>query len=121
MSSKVKVEWMNGTKEAKKIESILEALGGACRMDIYRQGDVIIAPSSIPKGAKQTGSEIHIASETGNPHVLKGKVFTSRSQQYVVLEEPTEMTHPQHAPRLLEAGSYEVRTVRDYIGRRLMD
>jgi hypothetical protein len=108
-------------KEAKKIESILEALGGACKMDIFRQGDVIITPSKVPKGAKQTGNEVRIASETGNPHVLKGKVFSSRSQQYIVLEEPTEMTHPQHAPRLLQAGSYEVRTVRDYIERRLMD
>jgi hypothetical protein len=90
-------------------------------MDIHRQGDVIVAPCKIPKGAKQTGSEIRIASETGNPHVLKGKVFSSGRQQYVVLEEPTEMTHPQHAPLSLQPGPYEVRTVRDYIGRVLLD
>ncbi len=90
-------------------------------MDIHRQGDVIVAPCKIPKGAKQTGSEIRIASETGNPHVLKGKVFSSGRQQYVVLEEPTEMTHPQHAPLSLQPGSYEVRTVRDYVGRVLLD
>ena len=90
-------------------------------MDIFRQGDVIVAPSSIPKGAKQTGNEVRIASETGNPHVLKGQVFSSGSQQYIVLEEPTEMTHPQHAPLSLQPGSYEVKTVRDYIGRTLMD
>ena len=90
-------------------------------MDIYRQGDVIVAPCRMPKGARQTGDEIRIASETGNPHVLKGKVFASGRQQYVVLEEPTEMTHPQHAPLSLQPGSYEVRTVRDYIGRVLLD
>lgn len=90
-------------------------------MDIHRQGDVIVAPCSIPKSAKQTGTEIRIASETGNPHVLNGKVFSSGRQQYVVLEQPTEMTHPQHAPLSLQPGSYEVRTVRDYIGRVLLD
>jgi hypothetical protein len=90
-------------------------------MDIHRQGDVIVAPCRIPKGSKQTGSEIRIASETGNPHVLKGKVFSSGRQQYVVLEESTDMTHPQHAPLSLQPGSYEVRTVRDYIGRVLLD
>jgi hypothetical protein len=90
-------------------------------MDIHRQGDVIVAPCRIPKGARQTGNEIRIASETGNPHVLKGKVFSSGRQQYIVLEEQTEMTHPQHAPLSLQPGSYEVRTVRDYIGRVLLD
>ncbi len=63
-------------------------------MDIFRQGDVIVAPCSIPKGAKQTGTEVRIASETGNPHVLKGKVFSSGSQQYVVLDEPTRDDPP---------------------------
>ena len=38
-------------------------------MDIYRQGDVIITPSKVPKGAKLTGNEVRIASETGNTHV----------------------------------------------------
>ncbi len=90
-------------------------------MDIHRQGDVIVAPCRMPKGAKLTGREIRIASETGNPHVLKGKVFSSGRQQYVVLDEPTEMTHPQHASLSLQPGSYEVRTVRDYIGRVLLD
>jgi len=90
-------------------------------MDIYRQGDVIVAPRRIPKGAKLTGNEVRIAGETGNPHVLKGKVFSSGRRQYIVLEEPTEMTHPQHAPLSLQPGSYEVRTVRDYIGRVLLD
>ncbi len=90
-------------------------------MNIHRQGDVIVAPSRLPKAAKQTGSEIRIASETGNPHVLKGKVFSSGRQQYIVLDEPTEMTHPQHAPLSLQPGSYEVRTVRDYMGRILLD
>jgi hypothetical protein len=68
-----------------------------------------------------TGNEVRIASETGNPHVLKGKVFSSGRQQYVVLEEPTEMTHPQHAPLMLQPGSYEIRTVRDYIGPVVLD
>jgi len=91
------------------------------QLDIFRQGDVIVAPCKIPKGAKQTGSEVRVASETGNPHVLKGKVFSSGAQQYVLLEEPAEMTHPQHPPLALPSGSYEVRTVRDYIGRVLLD
>lgn len=77
--------------------------------------------SRLPKGARRAGDEVRIASETGNPHVLKGKVFAAARQQYVVLEQPTEMTHPQHPPRFLQPGIYEVRTVRDYIPRRSMD
>jgi hypothetical protein len=90
-------------------------------MKILRQGDVVLTPAKLPRAAKLTGSEVRIASETGNPHVLAGKVFSANQQQYVVLETPAEMTHPQHAALRLEPGTYRVSTVRDYLPTRLLD
>ena len=90
-------------------------------MKVFRQGDVVIREASIPKGARFSGNEVRIASETGNAHVLPGKVFKSGSQQYVVLEEPTQIVHPQHQAITIPAGSYSVRTVNDYIPRRQLD
>jgi predicted phage tail protein len=91
-------------------------------MKILRQGDVVLTPAELPRAAKLTGSEVRIASETGNPHVLNGRVYrVSRQQQYVVLDAPAEMTHPQHAALRLEPGTYRVSTVRDYLPTRLLD
>ncbi len=90
-------------------------------MEILRQGDVVIVPSKVPRNAKSAGSEIRITSETGNAHVIRGKVLKSGSQQYIVLEEPTPVEHPGHAPLTVPAGTYQVRTVRDYIPRRMLD
>lgn len=100
---------------------------------IWRQGDVIIREvSEIPSNAIYLESkEIRIASETGNPHVLRAaQVFETRDstrnlqhrEQYVLLEEASEMTHPQHASLRLSPGFYLVTTVRDYApARNLLD
>ena len=89
--------------------------------------------SEIPKEAVLSDtSEIRIASETGNPHVLRAvQVFETKEnvrgtlhsrQQYALLEEVSTMTHPQHAPLQLSAGIYQITTVRDYApARRLLD
>jgi hypothetical protein len=100
---------------------------------IWRQGDVIVREvSEIPeKAVRAEANEIRIASETGNPHVLKvARVFERKDargalqprQQYVVLEEAATMSHPQHASLQLSAGMYRITTVRDYApARRLLD
>lgn len=100
---------------------------------IWRQGDVIVREvSEIPKNAMPLqSSEIKIASETGNPHVLRAtQVFETKDlkrglqprQRYALLEEETFMTHPQHASLLLSPGIYLITTVRDYApARRLLD
>jgi hypothetical protein len=90
-------------------------------MKVYRQGDVIVSEAKVPRRAEHVGNEVRIASETGNAHVLPGKAYRSGRLQYVVLEEPTQMTHPQHAALTLPAGTYGVRTVNDYIPRRMLD
>jgi len=91
------------------------------RLEIYLQGDVVVAPAKLPRNATSNGNEVRIASESGNPHVLKGRAFNAQGQQYVVLDEPTPLTHPQHPTKVIPAGTYEVRTVRDYIPRRFLD
>jgi hypothetical protein len=90
---------------------------------IWRQGDVIIREvSEIPRDAQISESNVvKISSETGNSHVLKAsRVFTtlyrnrSMQLQYVLLDEPSIMTHPQHPTLHLSAGTYSITTVRDY-------
>jgi hypothetical protein len=102
---------------------------------IWRQGDVVVREiSEIPKEAVLSDkTEIRIASETGNPHVLRAvQVFetkenvrgtTQSRQRYALLEdEVSTMTHPQHAPLQLSAGIYQITTIRDYApARRLLD
>ena len=100
---------------------------------IWRQGDVIVSEvSEIPENAVRADSnEIRIASETGNPHVLRAaQIFKTRDAkgnleaqlQYALLEEETSMTHPQHALLRLSPGVYRITTVRDYApARRLLD
>ena len=100
---------------------------------IWRQGDVIVHEiADIPENAVRADSrEIRIASETGNPHVLRAaQIFKTTDakgnleaqQQYALLEEETAMTHPQHAELRLPPCMYRITTVRDYAAaRRLMD
>ena len=100
---------------------------------IWRQGDVVVREiAEIPRGAVLAETtEVRIASETGNPHVLSPvQVFETQdarsSQQrgecYVLLDEASTMTHPEHAPLQLLPGMYEITTVRDYApARRLLD
>jgi hypothetical protein len=100
---------------------------------IWRQGDVVVSEvSGVPANAvRADSSEIRIASETGNPHVLRAaQIFKTRDgrrnlgaqQQYVLLEEETAMTHPQHAELRIPPGVYRITTVRDYApARRLLD
>lgn len=96
---------------------------------IWRQGDVTIREvSEIPNNALHLKSnKIRIASETGNPHVLRAtQVFETKdlepTQRYALLEEDAAMTHPQHASLHLSPGIYLITTVRDYApARGLMD
>jgi hypothetical protein len=100
---------------------------------IWRQGDVVVSEvSEVPENAVCSDlSEIRIVSETGNPHVLRAaQIFETRDdrgnlgaqQQYVLLEEETAMTHPQHAELRIPPGVYRIATVRDYApARRLLD
>jgi hypothetical protein len=102
---------------------------------IWRQGDVIVREvTAIPSDSVRSETdEVRIASETGHAHVLKGvRVFVNKNpsdpqlqgqlQQYVILEEPSQMVHPQHAALQLSRGMYRVTTVRDYApARRLLD
>ena len=95
---------------------------------IWRQGDVVVTEiSEIPSGAiSLETSEIRIASETGNPHVLRAKqLFAVKGggfEQFALLDQATSMTHPQHRALRLSPGIYRVTTVRDYApSRRLLD
>lgn len=80
---------------------------------IVRQGDALFIKEEIPEGArleKETG--VMVRGETGNPHKLGGvKVYSSNGQVYLQVEEPRELTHPQHPTMLVPPGSYRVAKV----------
>ena len=77
------------------------------------QGDVYLTPvTEVPADAKEIGTELRINSETGNVHALSGRVLQcNNGQQYIVIEKPALMEHPEHPPRQVEAGTYEVSTI----------
>ena len=83
---------------------------------VYRQGDVIL--EELPGYTKEYFEELgikgsdklEISSETGNKHILNAKVYWG---EYVVVEKPTELVHPQHPPLVIETGVYRLRFVRD--------
>ena len=82
-------------------------------MNLYIQGDVILRPvPTLPTDASPSGSELSVSSETGNAHALKGQVYSSSNGlQYVVLEQPAVMEHPEHGSKEIPAGVYQVDTV----------
>jgi hypothetical protein len=84
--------------------------------EIIRQGDVVLERrAKLPRTARHVAEHLRIASESGNPHELTGKVYGTRNgMQYVVLEQESQLTHPQHDPKVVAAGVYEVRSVRDF-------
>ncbi|MDG6918485.1 MAG: hypothetical protein JRN62_03510 [Nitrososphaerota archaeon] len=94
------------------------------RTIVGHQGDVIVERvSEVPKNAvKATSKTLSLHSESGNNHVLNASaVFNADSEEsYVIADEPTQMTHPQHPTLSLAPGIYSVRHVRDYTPRRNM-
>jgi len=84
---------------------------------LYRQGDVIFKKiDGIPLWAEKTGDSLVIESESGNNHVLEGQVYDNG--EYVVLEKPSTVKHPQHRQLTLPVGTYRVYRVRDYLRER---
>ncbi|MEM4449350.1 MAG: hypothetical protein QXQ33_00800 [Nitrososphaerota archaeon] len=88
---------------------------------VYRQGDVVLVRLHPDEEARakfdnQTpfANELVISSETGNAHKLCAPVYEAWGRQYVVLEHPTILEHPQHKNIVIEPGIYEVRMVRSY-------
>lgn len=95
--------------------------GGEYTVVIYRQGDVVLRPATIPGDAMEAEHRIEVKSETGHAHVIKGKVYVSGKQQYIMLDRPTPIEHPEHETLVIPPGTYQVDTVRSYVPIRNLD
>lgn len=82
---------------------------------IYAQGDVVIEKiDALPEGMVKSGNVLKVRGSTGNNHVLRAEVYENYKGRYVVVKRKANLTHPQHPPRAIPAGVYEVRGIRDH-------
>ena len=86
---------------------------------VFRQGDVVLIEESLPQSPDIDWKRRHplvIMGETGNAHVLEATVLQDEwnGSEYVVVEKPTPLTHPEHATLIIPPGTYRVTTVRDW-------
>ncbi len=85
-------------------------------MKIFRQGDVLLRKVDKKiKDAQSVGLEYVVAlgEKTGHKHVLtsKGDIKVSGvfgEQLNLILSEDATLTHDEHGPITLDAGTYEV-------------
>ena len=95
------------------------------KTQIVRHGEVLLVPTSLPKGAKlekETNKYIVAHSETGHHHVLatkeetdlsKFKVYSLSGETYLEVPEISELLHEKtgkeaHAPHKIVPGFYKV-------------
>jgi len=85
---------------------------------VYRQGDVVlkrIGASIDFVNLVKESDKLEVSGETGKAHVLEAPVYRHGSQLLVVLEKPTTIEHPDHAPITLPPGVYEVARTRSEV------
>jgi hypothetical protein len=93
---------------------------------VYRQGDVLLRKrtkeelfswdiKALSEGENKVAERLEISGETGKAHVLEAPVYRHGSQLLVVLEKPTAIEHPDHAPITLPPGVYEVARTRSEV------
>lgn len=86
-------------------------------MKIIRQGDVVIKLNTgNPEGKPRKDKTLALGEATGHHHTMTaGTVYgVMEGIQWVVLEEPTELTHQEHATITLPPGTHEVVIQREY-------
>jgi len=92
---------------------------------IYRQGDVLlITTDQIPPGLTSVPRDrgrvvLAYGEATGHAHAISepGAELLSDAEvdrRFLVLAAQAVLTHPEHAPITLPAGSYQVRRQREY-------
>lgn len=91
------------------------------RKKSFRQGDVAFFEiEKLPEGAEKTGSELVIEGENpGHIHLMTNLFLYSlatenENRTFVVIPGPNLITHPEHPPLEVPAGTYEVQRAREY-------
>jgi hypothetical protein len=91
-------------------------------MKCYRQGDVFVQQSDIPKDAKPIlGPRIVLADGevTGHQHVIVADpticvAYEKDGKIYLHVESPVDLVHEEHAPVTLPPGDYVSYIQREY-------
>jgi hypothetical protein len=92
---------------------------------LLRQGDVLLRPvNRLPIHAQpapdQRTARVLSTGRNGHAHVLSnGQVFTAvhdeGTRTFVQIEEPATLTHDEHGPIEVPAGTYEVVLQREFV------
>lgn len=95
---------------------------------VIRQGDVYVILNQVrPTEARvRTDRTLALGEATGHHHTLEAGVVYGEMAgvQWIVVDEPTELTHQEHAMVVIPPGEHEVRIQREYTPaaiRRVMD
>ncbi len=89
-------------------------------MKIYRQGDVVIRPTSIPKEAKETKETVLAYGEaTGHAHRIKGDAMILRvsampAHAWIKSLTGFEVEHEEHPSIHFPPGEYEFYQQREW-------
>jgi hypothetical protein len=94
------------------------------KVKVIRQGDVyIILDQPKPENiAAREDRVLAVGEATGHNHVLtEGKVYGELAgKQWIVLEQPAEIIHQEHATVTVPIGVHEVRIQREYQPREIV-
>jgi hypothetical protein len=91
---------------------------------MYRQGDILIVESAIPKDALSNKLEHKILARgeaTGHAHVLDGDVQLYESNQGTFFESFADvpLIHEEHETIVIPEGSYQVVRQREFDGEQI--
>ena len=82
---------------------------------MYRQGDLLFVPvAPLPAGCPLEDSPYHnkviIArgEKSGHMHVVAAEIHHGGGSRYLVAAEPVTVTHEEHQPLPLPAGTYRI-------------
>jgi hypothetical protein len=84
---------------------------------MYRQGDILVIRSQIPRDAKPLAHRIVAHGElTGHHHQLdeNATLLAWRDKLYIVADQDAALTHEEHATIIIPQGTYRVIRQREY-------
>jgi len=94
------------------------------KVKVVRQGDLyIVLNQSKPIDANKRDDKVLAVGEaTGHNHVLtEGLVYGELAgKQWIVLEQPAEIVHQEHATVTIPIGVHEVRIQREYTPKKIV-
>lgn len=90
----------------------------------YRQGDVLLLPvGKLDPGATRAKNEDRIVlayGETTHAHTISGiaaTLFVHGNTRLLQVWEPTELSHEEHSPLVVEPGVYQIVIQREFSPR----